>query len=99
MRMEIGKDPWAPHFATYLNGEPLEACTMADEEQGCAEVYADWERLEKGALHLLSYRKRMVFGQIEARPLTEIARRIKTDPENAAALWAEYERECVRHYG
>lgn len=99
MRTEIGVQPWAYHFEAYLYGEKLEMCIVADEEQGCAEVYADWETTSTGAHRLLSHRTRMVFGEIEDRPMTDVGRRIKADPENAEAIWAAWVADNKERYG
>ena len=99
MRSEIGVEPWAPYFEVYLDGEKLEMCTMADEEAGCAEVYADWELTEKGGRRLLSDEKRMVFGHVEERPLTLTAEKIKAEPQRAQEIWDEHLLESREKYG
>lgn len=90
MRTEIGVEPWAHMFMPYLDGEPLQDCTMADEELGCAEVFANVVVTPTGARHRLDLEKRMVFGHIEDRPIGPVARRIKENPEQAQAIWDEY---------
>lgn len=95
MRTEIGVHPWAKYFQPYLDGVELEDCTMADEEMGCAEVFADVKEVRPGVRQRLSSSRRMVFGKIELRPISDedgdhVAARIKANPERAQEIWDEY---------
>lgn len=91
MRTEIGVHPWAHLFIPYCDGVKLEDCTMADEEMGCAEVYADVEVMPNGSRLRLANRKRMVFGKIEDHPLdVPVAHAIRAAPERAQEIWDEY---------
>lgn len=85
MRTEIGVQRWAIWFQPFLDGEELKHCRMADEELGCAEVFVLDEQGRR------TMETRMVFGHIEDRPMNDIARRIKENPEQAQAIWDEYE--------
>lgn len=89
MRSEIGTMPWARWFLVYLNGAELKHCRMADEEQGCAEVY---QIDEKGRRHP-EWGTRMVWGKVELIPLSVWGERVKDDPDRAEAIWQEWQRE------
>jgi len=80
MRSEIGVTPYANYYIPYLNGERLEHCRMADEELGCAEVY----QVDEQGHRRPEWGTRMLFGQIEIRPVSGLDPMHK--PADAAAI-------------
>jgi hypothetical protein len=96
MRSEVGVTPWYRFFMPYMNGEELKHCRMADEELGCAEVYETYEVDGRTKRRMET---RMLFGQVELKPIAPEGERIKAEPERAQEIWGEYQAEMRAKYG
>lgn len=94
MRSEIGVTPWAKWFMVTLNGEELRHCRMADEEQGCAEVY----QVDEQGIRHPEWGTRMVWGKIALVPLVPQAQVIKDHPEDAQSVWNQWQREMEQRF-